>query len=103
MFYNIEYNNYIIITHGACYFKYFLYKRKECYELKKIDKILIPPSEKIRSFVINLDEKKILNLPKWNNYNLRNNSVTDYSKNIINYNNSILIMLFGKILLKIEK
>ena len=45
-------------------------------------------------------KKKILNLPKWNNYNLRNNSVTDYSKNIINYNNSILIMFNWKDLIK---
>ena len=48
-------------------------------------------------------KKKILNLPKWNNYYLRNNSVTDYSKNIINNNNSILIMFNWKDFIKIEK
>ena len=34
------------------FFKYFLYKRKECYGFKRIDKFLIPPSEKIISFTI---------------------------------------------------
>ena len=48
-------------------------------------------------------KKKILNLPKWNNYYLRNNSVTDYSKNIMNNNNSILIMFNWKDFIKIEK
>ena len=107
LFYNIEYITYISITHGVCYFKYFLYKENECYGIKRIDKILVPPSEKIIYFAIKFGWKKDniikLNLPKWDNYNERNNSSTDFSKNIINYNNSILIMFTWRDIIKNRK
>jgi CDP-glycerol glycerophosphotransferase (TagB/SpsB family) len=107
LFYNIEYITYISVTHGVCYFKYFLYKENECYGIKRIDKILVPPSEKIIYFAIKFGWKKDniikLNLPKWDNYNERNNSSTDFSKNIINYNNSILIMFTWRDIIKNRK
>ena len=52
LFYDIEYITYISVTHGVCYFKYFLYEKKKCYGTNRIDKVLIPPSEKILSFAI---------------------------------------------------
>ena len=107
LFYNIEYITYISVTHGVCYFKYFLYKENECYGTKRIDKILMPPSEKIISFAIKFGWKREniinLNLPKWDNYNERNNSSSNYSKNIINYNNSILIMFTWRDIIKNRK
>ena len=95
MFYNIDYISYISITHGVCYFKYFLYEESRCYGRKRIDKILIPPSDKILSFAYKYGWKSRniikLNLPKWDKYNKQNNSKSDL-KNILSNNNSILIM-----------
>ena len=95
LFYNIEYITYISITHGVCYFKYFLYKENECYGFKSVDKILIPPSDKILSFAIKLGWKNRniikLNLPRWDNYNQINYKISE-TKKIINKNNSILIL-----------
>jgi len=97
LFYNIEYITYISVTHGVCYFKYFLYKENECYGAKRIDKILIPPSEYIISFAIKFGWKREniinLNLPKWDNYNEKNNSL----------NNSILIMFTWRDIIKNRK
>ena len=107
LFYNIEYITYISVTHGVCYFKYFLYNENECYGAKRIDKILIPPFEKLISFAIQFGWKREniikLNLPKWDNYNERNNTSNEYSKNIINYNNSILIMFTWRDIIKNRK
>ena len=104
LFYNIEYITYISVTHGVCYFKYFLYQDNQCYGFKKVDKILIPPSEKIFSFAIKLGWKSEniikLNLPKWDNYNEINNSIFDNSKNITNNNNSILIIFTWREVIK---
>jgi CDP-glycerol glycerophosphotransferase (TagB/SpsB family) len=95
LFYNIDYIIYISITHGVCYFKYFLYEENKCYGSKIINKILIPPSEKIIFFAIKLGWKSEniikLNLPKWDKYNEQNNSKSDL-KNILFNNSSILIM-----------
>jgi CDP-glycerol glycerophosphotransferase (TagB/SpsB family) len=103
LFFNIEYITLISVTHGVCYFKYFLYDENKCYGPNKVDKILIPPSEKIISFAIKYgwNSKDIikLNLPKWDKYNERNNS--KYSLNdYISNNNSILIMFTWREVIK---
>ncbi|WP_405350120.1 CDP-glycerol glycerophosphotransferase family protein [Ruminobacter amylophilus] len=96
LFYNIDYIIYISITHGVCYFKYFLYKENKCYGSKKIDKILMPPSEIILPFAIKLGWKSEniikLNLPKWDKYNEQNNSKSDLKN--ISYNNSSILIMF---------
>ena len=88
LFYNIDYISYISITHGVCYFKYYLYEENKCYGQKRIDKILIPPSEKILLLAYKYGWKRRniikINLPKWDKYNEQNNS-------ILNNNPSILI------------
>jgi len=103
LFYNIDYIIYISITHGVCYFKYFLYEENKCYGAKRIDKILIPPSEKILSFAIKLGWKNEniikLNLPKWDKYNEQNNSKLDLKTKLCN-NNSILIMFTWREIIK---
>ena len=95
LFYNIDYISYISITHGVCYFKFFLYEENKCYGRKKIDKILIPPSDKILSFAYKFGWKRKniikLNLPKWDKYNIQNNLKSDL-KDIFYNNSSILIM-----------
>ena len=95
LFYDIEYITYISITHGVCYFKYFLYDKNRCYGPNRIDKVLIPPSEKIISFAIkygwNSNDIIKLNLPKWDKYNGKINSKYNLDNMIYN-NNSILIM-----------
>ena len=95
LFYNIDYITYISITHGVCYFKYFLYEENKCYGKKRIDKILIPPFKKILSFAFKYGWKSEniikLNLPKWDKYNDKNNSNSDL-KNILYNHASILIM-----------
>ena len=92
LFYNIEYIMYISITHGVCYFKFFLYNDYECYGRKKIDKILIPPIEEIISVAKKhgWENKNIikLNLPKWDKYKLVYNKDFNSDINI----NCILIM-----------
>ena len=93
LFYDIDYITYISITHGVCYFKYFLYDTNRCYGINRIDKVIIPPSEKILSFALkygwNSNDIIKLNLPKWDKYNERNDSQNMmYSNN----NSSILIM-----------
>ena len=102
LFYIIDYITYISITHGVCYFKYFLYDKKSCYGNNSIDKILIPPWEKILSFAIKYgwNSKDIikLNLPKWDKYNRRNSS-----ENIRYNNNSILIMFTWREIIKNKK
>ena len=48
IFYNIEYITYICIGHGVCFFKYYLYIDHRIYGIKKNDKLLLPPSNKIQ-------------------------------------------------------
>ena len=109
LFYDIEYITYISITHGVCYFKYFLYDKNRCYGPNRIDKVLIPPSEKIISFAIkfgwNSNDIIKLNLPKWDKYykyNENNNSKYNLS-NMINNNNSILIMFTWREIIRNKK
>ena len=103
LFYDIEYITLISVTHGVCYFKYFLYDENRCYGTKRIDKVLIPPSEKILSFAVKYGWKRKdiiqLNLPKWDKYNERNNSKYN-SNNLIYNNNSILIMFTWREVIK---
>ena len=93
LFYDIEYITYISITHGVCYFKYFLYEDLACYGLKRINKIVIPPSDKVISLAKKSgwkDEDIIkMNLPKWDRYN-NNNKLYLESKSSIK-TNSIFI------------
>ena len=103
LFYDIEYITLISVTHGVCYFKYFLYDENRCYGTKRIDKVLIPPSEKILSFAVKYGWKRKdiiqLNLPKWDKYNERNSSKYNLS-NLIYNNNSILIMFTWREVIK---
>ena len=92
LFYNIEYITYISVTHGVCYFKYFLYSEKNCYGIKRIDKILIPPSDIIISLAKKYgwkDEDIIaMNLPKWDKYNII------YKNSYKIYENKYILLLF---------
>ncbi len=103
LFYNIEYIIYISITHGVCYFKYFLYNDYECYGRKKVDKILIPPIEEIISIAkkYGWEDKNIikLNLPKWDKYKIINNKDFNSDNNI----NFILIMFTWRETIKNKK
>jgi len=96
LFYDIEYITYISVTHGVCYFKYFLYEKNKCYGTNRIDKVLIPPSEKVLSFAMKYGWKRKdiikLNLPKWDKYNDKSNTKYNLSNIKYNNNNSILIM-----------
>ena len=74
LFYDIEYITLISVTHGVCYFKYFLYDENRCYGTKRI-------------------------LPKWDKYNERNNSKYNLN-NLIYNNNSILIMFTWREVIK---
>ena len=80
LFYNIEYITYISITHGVCFFKYFLYKDYACYGPNILDKIIIPPSNKLISIAkkYGWKEENIikLNLPKWDKYNIYDNCIS---------------------------
>ena len=83
LFYNIEYISFISITHGVCFFKYFLYEKNACYGTKRVDKLLIPPSDMLKSIAKKYgwkDDNIIkINLPRWDKYNLNNDSY--HSKN----------------------
>ena len=95
IFYNIDYITYICVGHGVCYFKYFLYNENRIYGIKKNNKILLPPSEKIINIAKNYgwkDEDIIsLNLPRWDKYNSNEIGILSPNETIIN-NNSIFIM-----------
>ena len=103
LFYNINYITYISVTHGVCFFKYFLYEEDKCYGPKRINKILIPPAEKILSFAYKYGWKRQniikLNLPKWDKYNKQNNSKSDL-KNVFYNQTSILIMFTWREIIK---
>ena len=96
LFYNIEYITYISVTHGVCYFKYFLYYEKNCYGIKRIDKLLIPPLDILISLAKKYgwkDENIIsMNLPKWDKYNIiyKNPSSDIYGK----YEDRYILLLF---------
>jgi CDP-glycerol glycerophosphotransferase (TagB/SpsB family) len=105
IFFNIEYITYISITHGVCYFKYFLYKDYGCYSTRRIDKILLPPSEKIISLAKRYewkDEDIIkINLPRWDKYNTNIQSLFN-NKNISNPN-SIFFLFTWRDIIKNQK
>ena len=95
IFYNIDYITFISITHGVCYFKYFLYDDYACYGTKRVDKVIIPPSNKIISIAKKFgwkDENIIkINLPKWDKYNINDNIISiPWNKNL--KNNSIFFL-----------
>ena len=96
LFYNIEYIKYICVTHGICYFKYYLYNENRIYGRKKNDKILLPPSDKIISIAkkYGWKDKDIIkmNLPRWDKYNTYNKSLFYLSDNKVIIKNSIIIM-----------
>jgi len=96
LFYDIEYITYISVTHGVCYFKYFLYEKSKCYGTNTIDKVLIPPIEKVLSFAMKYGWKRKdiikLNLPKWDKYIDKNNS--NYNLNNMIYNNNSILIMF---------
>lgn len=87
LFYNIEYITYISVTHGVCYFKYFLYNKYDCYGIKMINKIVIPPSEKIilMAKLYGWSDNDIikLNLPKWDKYQKLSELYTKDNKEIL--------------------
>ena len=76
LFYKIEYINYISVGHGVCYFKYFLYSKKQIYGIYTNNKILLPNSYQIISIAkkYGWKDKDIikLNLPRWDKYNKEN-------------------------------
>ena len=96
LFYNIEYITYISITHGVCYFKYFLYNENYCYGKKRIDKILIPPLDIVISIAKKYgwkDEDIIpMNLPRWDKYKIIYNS--SFSDNHGIYEYKYIFVLF---------
>ena len=106
LFYNIEYITYISITHGVCYFKYFLYKDLNCYATKRIDKILIPPSDKIIFLAKKYgwkDENIIkINLPKWDKYN-KNNKIFILKNESYYKTNSIFVFFTWRKTIKKKK
>lgn len=106
LFYNIEYITFISITHGVCYFKYFLYKDFACYGTKRIEKILIPPSDKIISLAKKYgwkDENIIkINLPKWDKYNKKNKNFILESESYYKIN-SIFIFFTWREIIKNKK
>ena len=106
LFYDIEYITYISVTHGVCYFKYFLYDKDRCYGKNRIDKVLIPPTERILSFAIkygwNNEDIIKLNLPKWDKYNRKDNLKYNLNNTISN-NNSILIMFTWREVIKYKQ
>ena len=96
LFYNIEYITYICVGHGVCYFKDYLYSNYRIYGIKKNDKLLLPPSNKIINIAkkYGWKDKNIIkiNLPRWDKYN--NNNMSSFNlKNREKINsNSIFIM-----------
>ena len=105
LFYNIDYITYISVGHGVCYFKDFLYNENRIYGIKKNNKILIPPSDKIIviSKKFGWEDKDIIkiNLPRWDKYN------SDKKVKLISDNNikekSIFIMFTWRDIKKNKK
>ena len=96
IFYNIEYITFISITHGVCLFKYFLYEDYACYGKRRINKIVIPPSNIVISVAKKYGWKDTdiikLNLPKWDKFNQNYNLSFDLEKKINFHNNSIFLL-----------
>ena len=96
IFYNIEYITYISVTHGVCYFKYFLYSENKCYGIKRIDKILIPPIDIVIELIkkYGWKDKDIIsmNLPRWDKYNIIYSNSSSGIYEI--YENKYILLLF---------
>ena len=97
LFYNIEYITYICVGHGVCYFKDYLYSNYRIYGIKKNDKILLPPSNKIINIAkkYGWKDKNIIkmNLPRWDKYN--NNKKSSFNlKNREKINNNSIFIMF---------
>ena len=104
LFYNIEYIKYICVGHGICYFKYYLYAENRIYGIRKNDKILLPPSDKIISLAkkYGWKDKDIIrmNLPRWDKYNNYDKSLFYFNDNKLIRNNSIIIMFTWRDIIK---
>lgn len=104
IFYNIEYISYICVGHGVCYFKYFLYDKYRIYGIKKNDKILLPPSDKIISVAkkYGWNEERIIkiNLPRWDKYNVDKATFFISEENERIKANSIFIMFTWRNIIK---
>ena len=104
LFYNIEYISYICVGHGVCYFKYFLYDEYRIYGIKKNDKLLLPPSDKIISIAkkYGWTDKNIikLNLPRWDKYNYDEKTSLGIENIEKIKSNSIFIMFTWRNILK---
>ena len=102
LFYNIDYITYISVGHGVCYFKYFLYNEYRIYGIKKNNKLLLPPSEKIISLAkkYGWEDKDIIkiNLPRWDKYNSNETEIFNFDESI--KNNSIFIMFTWRDIIK---
>ena len=95
----------ISIGHGVCYFKYFLYNENRIYGIKKNNKLLLPPSEKIISIAQKhgwKDEDIIkMNLPRWDKYN--SNEIEMFISEQKITKNSIFIMFTWRDIKKYKK
>ena len=104
LFYNIEYITYICVSHGVCYFKYFLYNENRIYGKNKNNKILLTSSDKIISISkkYGWEDKDIIkiNLPRWDKYDL--NQIGIFTNDKIK-NNSIFIMFTWRDIKKTKK
>ena len=97
LFFDIEYITYICVGHGVCYFKDYLYNNNRIYGIKKNNKILLPPSEKIISIAKNHGWKEEdiikINLPRWEKYNQNEMEIENLDEKLTNIKeNSIFIM-----------
>ena len=106
IFFDIEYITYISITHGVCYFKHFLYKDRGCYSRRRINKLLLPPSEKLISLAKRYewkDEDIIkINLPRWDRYNTNIESSPSLNNKLSN-SNSIFFLFTWRDIIKKQK
>ena len=92
IFYNLEYITYIGVGHGISFFKYFLYNAEHTYGIKRNDKIVLPPSDKLiypaKKYGWKEDNIIKMNLPRWEKYD--KHVVIENKDNLENY--SIFIM-----------
>ena len=99
LFYYLEYITYIGVGHGVCYFKYYLYTKKQIYGIYTNNKLLLPNSYPLISIAKKYgwkDEDLIKsNLPRWDKYNNDSFHKIYFSENLKNNSinsNSIFVM-----------
>ena len=94
-FRSLEYITFIGVGHGVSFFKSFLYSRGSTYGINNIDKILIPPSDKLISVAKQYgwkDENIIkCNLPRWDKYLENQKKIISDNTKLIK-NNSLFVM-----------